>query len=133
MPLRVLSVRQPWAWAILHAGKDVENRSWSTDHRGPIAIQAARTPAAGGREQLRAMGIDVPTELPVGVILGVVDLLAVVRDADSRWTSRDCWHWRLACPRPLVEPVPLSGRQGLFTAPADAVARVREQLPGLDV
>ena len=22
------SIRQPWAWATLHAGKDVENRSW---------------------------------------------------------------------------------------------------------
>ena len=26
-PAKALSVRQPWAWAILHAGKDVENRS----------------------------------------------------------------------------------------------------------
>ncbi len=25
---RALSIRQPWAWAILHAGKDVENRRW---------------------------------------------------------------------------------------------------------
>ena len=24
---RAISVRQPWAWAIVHAGKDVENRS----------------------------------------------------------------------------------------------------------
>lgn len=25
-----LSIRQPWAWAILHAGKDIENRDWHT-------------------------------------------------------------------------------------------------------
>lgn len=24
--MKALSLRQPWAWAILHAGKDVENR-----------------------------------------------------------------------------------------------------------
>ena len=24
--MRVLTVRQPWAWAIIHGGKDVENR-----------------------------------------------------------------------------------------------------------
>ena len=24
---KALSIRQPWAWAIIHAGKDVENRS----------------------------------------------------------------------------------------------------------
>jgi hypothetical protein len=26
--MRALSIRQPWAWAILHAGKDIENRDW---------------------------------------------------------------------------------------------------------
>src|SRR5271166_1914096 len=26
-PVRAISVRQPFAWAIIHAGKDVENRS----------------------------------------------------------------------------------------------------------
>jgi hypothetical protein len=24
---RVLTIRQPWAWAIIYGGKDVENRS----------------------------------------------------------------------------------------------------------
>ncbi|WP_409188395.1 hypothetical protein [Bradyrhizobium sp. RDM4] len=27
LPEFALSVRQPWAWAIIHGGKDVENRS----------------------------------------------------------------------------------------------------------
>ncbi len=26
-PMLALSIRQPWAWAVIHAGKDVENRS----------------------------------------------------------------------------------------------------------
>lgn len=38
--LRALSIRQPWAWAITHAGKRIENRSWSTNYRGPILIHA---------------------------------------------------------------------------------------------
>jgi ASCH domain len=36
----VLTVRQPWAWAIIHGGKDVENRSWRTKYRGPLLIHA---------------------------------------------------------------------------------------------
>lgn len=28
LPELAISVRQPWAWAIIHAGKDIENRSW---------------------------------------------------------------------------------------------------------
>lgn len=27
--MKALSIRQPWAWCILHASKDVENRDWS--------------------------------------------------------------------------------------------------------
>lgn len=28
----VLTIRQPWAWAIVSGGKDVENRTWATAH-----------------------------------------------------------------------------------------------------
>lgn len=31
IPTYALSVRQPWAWAILHANKRVENRDWAPD------------------------------------------------------------------------------------------------------
>lgn len=32
--MKALSIRQPWAWAILHAGKDVENRDWPGRYPG---------------------------------------------------------------------------------------------------
>lgn len=35
----VLTVRQPWCWAIEH-GKPVENRSWNMKHRGPLWLHA---------------------------------------------------------------------------------------------
>lgn len=43
--MRILTVRQPWAWAIIHGGKDVENRTRNLagEHRGPVAIHAATT------------------------------------------------------------------------------------------
>ena len=39
-----LSLRQPWAWAILHAGKTIENRTaWKgCAYRGPVWIHAAK-------------------------------------------------------------------------------------------
>lgn len=42
--VRILTVRQPWAWAIIHGGKDVENRvrNIAGDYRGPVAIHAAK-------------------------------------------------------------------------------------------
>jgi hypothetical protein len=39
--IKALSVRQPWAHAILHLGKDVENRSKPTRVRERILIQAS--------------------------------------------------------------------------------------------
>jgi len=40
-PWRALSIRQPWAYAILHLGKDIENRPWRTNFRGPLLIHAS--------------------------------------------------------------------------------------------
>ncbi len=37
---KAISVRQPWAEAIIRGGKNVENRSWMTKYRGLIAIHA---------------------------------------------------------------------------------------------
>ena len=37
---RALSIRQPWAWLILNGYKDLENRTWRTDYRGPLLIHA---------------------------------------------------------------------------------------------
>ncbi|MEU0468957.1 ASCH domain-containing protein [Amycolatopsis sp. NPDC006131] len=39
--MKAITVRQPWAWAIAKGYKPIENRTWSTDHRGLIAIHAA--------------------------------------------------------------------------------------------
>lgn len=38
----VISVRQPWAWLIMNAGKNIENRSWPTHVRGRVLIHAAK-------------------------------------------------------------------------------------------
>ena len=39
--MKALSIRQPWAWLILHGGKDIENRTWATKLRGRVLIHAA--------------------------------------------------------------------------------------------
>jgi hypothetical protein len=40
--MKALSVRQPWAWAIIYALKNVENRGWPIHYRGDILIHAAK-------------------------------------------------------------------------------------------
>ena len=61
--MKALSVRQPWAWAIIHAGKDVENRTWGTRYHGPLLIHASKNYDRDGKAFIqRELGIDVPTD-----------------------------------------------------------------------
>jgi len=92
--MRILTVRQPWAWAIIHGGKDVENRvrNVAGAYRGPIAIHVAQSDADAAPESVwksqadfyrrRAMPIrqpilSIPGYFDYGNIIGVVDLVGV--------------------------------------------------------
>ena len=41
MQVKVLSVKNPFAYLILQGGKDVENRTWTTDFRGRLYIHVS--------------------------------------------------------------------------------------------
>lgn len=51
--MKALSIRQPWTWAILYAGKDIENRDWSD--RSPSLRDALRLV----EESIQADGGDI--------------------------------------------------------------------------
>lgn len=78
LPRIALSLIQPWAWAVLHAGKDVENRVWWSTIREEFWIaasaQVTRRYYDSSRECIEriAPGIRVPRidELPRGGIVG---------------------------------------------------------------
>lgn len=40
--MKALTIRQPWASLIAAGVKTIETRSWSTKHRGPLAIHAGK-------------------------------------------------------------------------------------------
>jgi len=127
--VRVLSVQQPWAWAIVHGPKRVENRTWGTEYRGPLLIHAGRS-----RDRLGDYGTGEPAErrLAFGAVIGVCELVDCVpydelpgKLRTSRFAEGP-WCWVLADVRPLA-PIPMKGRMGLFVPTADvagAVARI---------
>jgi hypothetical protein len=41
--VRAITVKNPWAWAIAHAGKNIENRSRPVSYRGLLLIHAGAT------------------------------------------------------------------------------------------
>lgn len=141
-----LTLHRPWAALVFLAGKDVENRSWHTNYRGPLLIHAGKTwdhdalPLAGNilHTGMRAGGwiSTNPDHHPPG-ILGVVDLLDVVRDHTSPWAAYGQWHWVLARPRMFPEAIPCAGRQQLWRYPESSrvaelvAAALDEEAPAL--
>lgn len=131
--MRILTVRQPWAWAIIHGGKTVENRvrNIAGGYRGPVAIHAAKglgpwNETEGALQAVHLLtGVDARPQLvngPRGAIIGAVDLVGVHSFAEcdrypvgmcSPWAEPDAWHMVLANPRPLAEPIPYRGALGL--------------------
>lgn len=130
--MKALSIKQPWASLILDHGKDIENRTWRTPYRGPLAIHAGLKPdlAWPGVELiafLRNQGLSVEDvvrlhDAPLGGIIGVVELVNCSRGvSESPWAAEGQWHWELADPRP-VPFVPMKGRLGLMEVEAIQVA-----------
>lgn len=123
--MKALSIREPWATAVVMGWKDIENRSWSTTYRGPLLIHAAATVLS--RAAMDAAEDFVAKRAPVfssasippyerGGIIGVVDLVDVVRACDSPWFVGPVgWVLRNARPLPFMA---MKGRLGLFEAPA---------------
>jgi len=118
---RVLTIRQPWAWAIIHGGKDVENRSWRTKHRGPLLIHAGSAFEPDGYETVKQLATQLPPparEFIHGAIIGVVELVDCLQDYDSEWAVMGQWHWCLRNPQPFDQAVPCPGKLGLWRPPA---------------
>ena len=116
--MRALSVRPPWAWAIAHAKKRIENRSWPTSYRGPLAIHASQNFSRSETAELeRIVGRKVDPALFIrGAFVALADLVDVVA-ADSvdpsPWLCGP-YAWLLKAVRPLSVAIPASGRLGLW-------------------
>jgi hypothetical protein len=131
--VKALTIKQPWAWAIAAGHKDVENRSWSTSYRGPLAIHAGRTWAdlderRACRGLLEELGVvepacQVPDRhlLAEGAVIAVAELVGVCpveqspRCHCSAWAAIGQTHWRLRNVQALADPIPWRGAQGLWS------------------
>ena len=66
--MKALSIRQPWAWLIVHGSKRVENRSRRTHYRGPVLIHAsAGMTIREYHEATNFLADTLPDELPLPV------------------------------------------------------------------
>jgi ASCH domain len=114
--MKILVVRQPWAWLIVQGYKDIENRSWRTRFRGPLLIQsAASIPTTEALAEARRRRVKLPANLETGGIIGMVKLIDCVETSRSKWFDDGYFGWVLSAARPLPF-APHKGRLGLFEA-----------------
>lgn len=127
--MKALSIRQPWAWLILNAGKDIENREWPTRFRGRVLLHTGKgmtrdeyDDAAGLAADLAyARGTPAAFQLPAfealerGGIVGSVEIVDCVTRSDSPWFF-GTYGFVLRDPRPMPF-VPYRGELGFFNAP----------------
>ncbi|MCL4299783.1 MAG: ASCH domain-containing protein [Anaerolineae bacterium] len=123
--MKALSFRQPWAELILQGRKTIDLRTWPTRHRGRLAIHASQQVEV---EICRLYNLD-PATLVTGALVGTVEVVEMVPLDDEKWESLRDQHlkpgpfpgdllgWRLHDPQRLPQPVPMSGRLGLFNVP----------------
>lgn len=135
--MKMLTVRQPWAWAIAAGYKYIENRTWTTSYRGKLGIHAGarwddeREEAVRFiRDTARAAGHTLPHTLrdagrliATGYVLAVVDLVSICEITKIKpgrtcncgpWAIPGQAHWRLEFPRQLDKPLAAKGSLGLW-------------------
>jgi hypothetical protein len=71
--MKALSVCQPWAWAIVHGIKTIENRSRPTRHRGPLVIHASKSRRYSKGDYSELLPTLPPfDQLDFGALVGIV-------------------------------------------------------------
>ena len=124
---KAISITQPSAAAIAFAGKNIENRSWRTHYRGPLAIHASGTlfrddlgilqrVERGGEKRSLLHWINkgrkryglAPEEVPqLKQIVAIAMLTDCTRRSSSPWFNGE-WGWVLEGIIP-IEPIPIVG------------------------
>jgi hypothetical protein len=116
--LRALTVQQPWAWAIIHGGKDVENRGRNRHLRGRFYVHAGLKHSTQNDAFVRHHArVRALPERRYGHIIGTEELYDVLPPMDppafdGPWAFANQWLWLLRDPRPLSRPIAATGRLG---------------------
>ena len=138
--MKVLSVRQPWAYLIVAGYKDIENRKWYTNHRGPLLIHASRAMEPDDfpmqREWIETCGIVIPEDLPRGAIVGSATLAHVDCGNGYQGDGLACtspwfegpYGFHMADAVEFAESIPCRGQLGIRDVNDSLMARVSKMI-----
>lgn len=139
--MKALTISQPYSGLIADGIKVVENRTWPSSYRGPLAIHAGK-----GSQYLTKSEL---ARYPTGCIIAVADLVACLRldgiidsnhareIAGSRYTIGEIlrhehtegpYCWILENVVALPTPIPYKGAQGLWVPDETTAKAIMEIL-----
>lgn len=119
-----LSVRQPYAWLLVHGIKPVENRTWSTRFRGRVLIHAGKVYGkrdhADDLEVYGAHGYPLSRDEMIGGIVGE----AVITDCVTAHSSSfffGPYGFVMAEAKAYPKLIPYRGVLGFFDVPVSVL------------
>lgn len=137
--MRAISIIQPWADLIVYGFKDVENRDWYREYRGPVLIHASKSKIAPrmldlARKQFEIHRIMIGGEPVIsfddlcmnarqGAIIGVAE----ITDWSKEMIWETAWHQvgvhgiYLSNQKRFTTAIPYKGQLGIFDIPDEIV------------
>jgi hypothetical protein len=135
MVVKALSVRQPWAFAIVMGFKPVENRDFTRQHRGPTLIHTGKNAEHGNLTpvlmqiadqscmRLRDVRALYDKHFALGAIVGKVNIADCVKSHPSKWFFGPFGF--VMTDAQWCEPFPWRGQFDFFEVPETVVSRLR--------
>lgn len=128
--IKVLTVKQPWAYLIVDNIKDVENRTWQTKYRGELYIHTSKN-------SFDFLALDYIKNIDnllyqyvvdyfgirnnkitkhmeqFGSIIGKTNIINILDNSYSVWAMKDSYHWMLKNSS-RISPIPCKGKLNIW-------------------
>lgn len=132
MVIKGLTLIRPWSWAIVHASKRIENRTWKPNlamgdwiaiHAGSKWIQTD----ANWIADTFCYSVPPKEEQPAGVIIGVARYAGWTTGDKSPWFFGP-YGWLLSDVSAIEQPIPHTGALSLWNLQPEALALVQAHI-----
>lgn len=115
--MKALTITQPYAEIIARGEKPIENRTWPTSYRGPLAIHAGQSRDWLNPDDLTQYDIVFGAIVATATLVDCVRLAHLPDHLKDHEHANGPWCWLLADIVRLTPPVPCRGAQGLWALP----------------
>lgn len=123
-----LTIKQPWLYAILNCGKDIENRNWKPSNQ-LLGQQIVLHSSKMFDEKFHKNCEKNKDVCICGAILGVATIKEVVQESKSKWFTGK-YGLVLVNVMALKEPIYCKGKLGFWQVEKEIEEKIKKELSG---